>query len=63
MSKAKRRKPSRKWVKEHLKENKCPYSEADKIESAIIHNGIFPCPCRTFDCCYEEWKERITIEE
>jgi len=51
----KRRKPTKQWVLAHLKESECPYSEADKITSAIMHNGKFPCPCSTFDCCYKEW--------
>jgi len=51
----KKRKPTKQWILTHLKESKCHYSEADKIYSAICHNGKYPCPCSTFDCCYQEW--------
>jgi len=52
---------SKALILKHRNPQKCPYSERDLITSATVY-GKFPCPCRTFPCCYEEVMKEKEVE-
>jgi hypothetical protein len=48
-----KRRISKSLILKHRNYDKCPYSLADLTHSAYCY-GKFPCPCKTFPCCYDQ---------